>query len=160
MSAFEIDPKLDLRLERVVDVEPALVWACWTQPEHIVKWFTPSPWRTKSVEIDLRPGGRFNSVMLSPEGQEFPNLGCLLEVVPQRRLVFTDTLLEGFRPSGKPFFSAVVEIEPEGAGATRYIATAIHGSEESRQQHEAMGFHNGWGAALDQLVALARTLSA
>jgi uncharacterized protein YndB with AHSA1/START domain len=157
MSAFKIDPKLDLRLERVVDVTPALVWACWTQPEHMVKWFTPAPWRTKSIEIDLRPGGKFNSVMLSPEGQEFPNFGCLLEVVPQRRLVFTDTLLEGFRPSGKPFFSGVVEIEPEGAG-TRYVATAIHGSEETRTQHEAMGFHNGWGAALDQLVALARTL--
>ncbi len=158
MSAFEIDPKLDLRLERVVDVKPALVWSCWTEPEHIVKWFTPAPWRTKSVEIDLRPGGRFNSVMLSPEGQAFANSGCLLEVVPQRRLVFTDTLLEGFRPSGKPFFSAVVEIEPAGAG-TRYIATAIHGSEESRRQHEAMGFHAGWSAALDQLVALAKTMT-
>lgn len=157
MSAFNIDPKLDLRLERVIDVKPALVWACWTQPEHIVKWFTPAPWRTRSADIELRPGGRFNVVMLSPEDQEFPNFGCVLEVVPNRRLVMTDTLLEGFRPSGKPFFSAAIEIEPEGAG-TRYIATAIHGSAESRQQHEAMGFHTGWGAALDQLVALARTL--
>ena len=158
MSAFRIDPRLDLRLERVIDVKPDLVWACWTQPEHIVQWFTPAPWRTRSVDIDLRPGGRFNSVMLSPEGQEFPNLGCVLEIVPQRRLVFTDTLLEGFRPSGKPFFSAVVKIEPEGAG-TRYIATAIHGNEETRRQHEQMGFHNGWSAALDQLVALAKTLA-
>jgi uncharacterized protein YndB with AHSA1/START domain len=158
MSVFKIDPKLDLRLERVVDVKPELVWACWTMPEHIVKWFTPAPWRTKSADIDLRPGGRFNTVMLSPEGQEFPNFGCLLEVVPQRRLVFTDTLLEGFRPAGKPFFTGMVEIQPEGAG-TRYIATAIHGAEETRKQHEEMGFHNGWSAALDQLVALAKTLT-
>ena len=157
MSAFKLDPRLDLRLERVIDVAPDLVWACWTEPQHIVKWFTPAPWRTKSCEIDLRPGGRFNSVMLSPEGQEFANFGCVLEVVPKRRLVFTDTLLEGFRPAGKPFFSAAVEIEPAGAG-TRYVATAIHGSEESRQQHEEMGYHTGWSAALDQLVALARTL--
>lgn len=157
MSAFKIDPKLDLRLEREIDVKPELVWACWTQPEHIVKWFTPAPWRTKSVDLDLRPGGRFNSVMLSPDGQEFPNFGCVLEVVPQRRLVFTDALLEGFRPSGKPFFSGGVEIEPAGKG-TRYVATAIHGTPETRQQHEEMGFHNGWSAALDQLVALAKTL--
>jgi uncharacterized protein YndB with AHSA1/START domain len=158
MSAFKIDPRFDLRLERVIDVKPALVWACWTQPEHIVKWFTPAPWRTKSVDLDLRPGGRFNTVMLSPEDQEFPNFGSVLEVVPQRRLVFTDTMLEGFRPSGKPFFSGAVEIEPEGGG-TRYIATAIHGTEETRRQHEEMGFHNGWSAALDQLVALAKTMA-
>ncbi|MBX3501616.1 MAG: SRPBCC family protein [Alphaproteobacteria bacterium] len=158
MSVFKIDPKLDLRLERVIDVKPELVWACWTMPEHIVKWFTPAPWRTKSVDIELHPGGRFNSVMLSPEGEEFPNFGCVLEVVPISRLVFTDTLLEGFRPSGKPFFSAVVEIAPDGAG-TRYIATAIHGNDETRKQHEEMGFHSGWSAALDQLVALAKTLS-
>jgi uncharacterized protein YndB with AHSA1/START domain len=157
MSAFKLDPQFDLRLERVVDVRPALVWAAWTTPEHMVKWFTPAPWRTKSIEIDLRPGGRFNSVMLSPEGQEFANFGCLLEVVPNRRLVFTDTLLEGYRPSAKPFFTGVVEIAPEGAG-TRYIATAIHGDEATRRKHEAMGFHGGWSAALDQLVALAKTL--
>lgn len=159
MSAFKLDPTLDLRLERVIDVSPDLVWACWTQPEHIVKWFTPAPWRTKSCEIDLRPGGRFNTVMLSPEGQEFPNFGCVLEVVPKRRFTFTDALLEGFRPAAKPFISAIVEIEPAGAAGTRYIATSIHADEETRRRHEEMGFHAGWGAALDQLVALAKTLT-
>ena len=122
-----------------------------------MKWFTPKPWGTKSVEIDLRPGGKFNSVMLSPEGKEFPNFGCCLEVVPNKRLVFTDTLLEGFRPSPNPFFTGAVEIEPDGTG-TRYTATAIHGSEEIRKKHEEMGFHGGWSTALDQLVAHIKTL--
>jgi activator of Hsp90 ATPase-like protein len=82
------DPRLDLLLERVVDVPPELVWAAWTTPEHVKKWFTPAPWTTVDCEIDLRPGGIFRFVMRSPEGQEFPNVGCYLEIVkkPEARL--------------------------------------------------------------------------
>jgi uncharacterized protein YndB with AHSA1/START domain len=97
--------------------------------------------------------------MLSPEGQEFPNAGCFLEVVPNRKLVFTDTLQAGYRPSANPFFTAMVLIEPNGKGS-KYTAIAIHKDEETRKKHEEMGFHEGWGKALDQLVALAKTLKA
>jgi uncharacterized protein YndB with AHSA1/START domain len=69
------DPLLDLVLERVVDVPPELVWAAWTTPEHVTHWFTPAPWKTVTCEIDLRPGGMFRTVMRSPEGQDFPNVG-------------------------------------------------------------------------------------
>jgi len=149
------DPKRDLVLERVVDVPRELVWAAWTRPEHLVKWFTPAPWKTISAEVDLRPGGIFKTIMLSPDGQEYPNVGCVLEAVTNERLVMTDTLLPGFRPSAKPFFTAVVSLKSEGKG-TRYTATAIHGDEAARNKHEEMGFHHGWGAALDQLVDLMR----
>jgi len=146
------DPNLDLVLERVVDVAPELVWMAWTQPKHLKKWFTPAPWTVTDCEVDLRPGGIFRTVMRSPEGQEFPNIGCFLEIVPYERLVWTDTLLPGYRPSQKPFFSAVLSLQPEGQG-TRYTATAIHRDEAGKKIHEDMGFHNGWGTALDQLVA-------
>jgi uncharacterized protein YndB with AHSA1/START domain len=78
-------------------------------------------------------------------------------VVPNRRLVWTDALLPGYRPSDNPFMTAVIDIEPQGKG-TRYTATAIHRDEAARKKHEEMGFHEGWGKALDQLVALAKTL--
>ena len=64
------DPKLDQVLERVVDVPPSLVWAAWTNPEQVKKWFAPAPWQTVDCEIDLRPGGVFRTVMRSPEGKE------------------------------------------------------------------------------------------
>lgn len=149
------DPKLDLVLERVVDVPPELVWEAWTTPEHLKQWFTPSPWKTVACEIDLRPGGKFNTTMQSPEGQEFPNSGCFLEIVPGKKLAFTDTLLPGYRPAPEPFMTAIVEMIPEGKG-TRYRAVAMHKSEETRKKHEEMGFHEGWSAALDQLVELMR----
>jgi uncharacterized protein YndB with AHSA1/START domain len=151
------DPELDLVLERVIDVPPALVWKVWTKKEHLFHWFVPKPWALADCEIDLRPGGAFNSVMRSPEGETFPNKGCFLEILENRRLVFTDTLEAGYRPSANPFMTAIVTMEPEGAG-TRYVARAIHGSAETRKKHEEMGFHEGWGSALDQLVAYSKTL--
>ncbi len=121
------------------------------------KWFTPAPWTVVDCEIDLRPGGIFRTVMRSPEGQEFPNVGCYLEVVPNERLVWTDALLPGYRPAENPFFTAIVTLEARGT-RTRYTATAIHRDEASRKRHEEMGFHTGWGKALDQLVAHARQM--
>ncbi len=153
---FTPDPKLDLVLERVVDVPPEKVWAAWTRPEHVVHWFAPAPWRCVDCEIDLRPGGMFKTVMRSPEGEEFPGAGCYLEIVPNERLVWTDALLPGWRPAPEPFFTAVLTLEPRGAG-TRYVATAIHGDEAGAKKHADMGFLHGWGAALDQLVAHAKT---
>src|SRR5262245_41418306 len=85
---WTFNPKLDLMLERVVDVPADLVWDCWTIPEHIKVWFTPRPWRTTECEIDLRPGGKFRTVMQGPEGQVFDLAGCYLEIVPKQRLVW------------------------------------------------------------------------
>jgi uncharacterized protein YndB with AHSA1/START domain len=145
------DPKLDLILERVVDVPRELAWAAWTKPEHVSKWFSPAPWSIADCEIDLRPGGIFRTVLRSPDGKEYPNVGCFLEMIPNERLVFTDALLPGFRPSENPFFTAVVTLESQGK-STRYTAVAIHRDEAGRKKHEEMGFHEGWGKVLDQLV--------
>jgi len=151
------DPKLDLVLERVIDVPRELVWAAWTKPEHVSKWFSPAPWTISDCEIDLRPGGIFRFVMLSPDGKEFPNVGCYLEVIPNERLVWTDALLPGYRPSENPFMTAIVTLEALGSG-TRYTAMAIHRDQAARKRHEEMGFHDGWGKVLDQLVAYAKKM--
>ena len=152
-SVWTPDPKLDLVLERDIDVPVEQVWVAWTEPDRLLRWFTPAPWKTVACEIDLRPGGYFRTTMRSPEGEEFPSEGCCLEVVPNRRLVWTDALLAGYRPAPEPFFSAVLLLEPRGTG-TRYTAIAIHRDEAGRKKHDEMGFHHGWGAALDRLVAM------
>ncbi|MFN0094359.1 MAG: SRPBCC family protein [Dehalococcoidia bacterium] len=155
------NPETDLKLERVVDVPVALVWRCWTEPALMLKWFTPAPFKTFSVDTNLVPGGYSNVVMESPDGDRFPNEGCYLVVEPERRLVFTDALRGDFRPAPKSDdiqMTAHIIMEPVGERQTRYTAYALHNSAEHRTQHEAMGFHDGWGAALDQLVALCKTL--
>jgi uncharacterized protein YndB with AHSA1/START domain len=164
---YQPDPRLDLVLERIVDVPPELVWKVWTSPEHLKPWFTPAPWQTVDCEIDLRPGGMFRTVMRSPEGQEFPHIGCYLEIVTNQKLVWTNALLPGYRPALQPaenvtacdafFFTAIVLIERHQKG-TKYTALAIHTDESGRKQHEEMGFHEGWGKALDQLVDYVKKL--
>lgn len=160
-AAERPDPNLDLQMERLVDLPAEKIWAAWTRPELIKQWFTPAPWSTVDSEVDLRPGGIFRTVMRSPEGEEFPNLGCFLEVVENRRLVWTNALGPGYRPTSRPddegcdsfAFVATLLLEPEG-NRTRYIARVVHGDEASRKRHEAMGFEEGWSKALEQLVAL------
>jgi uncharacterized protein YndB with AHSA1/START domain len=155
----QLDPQLDLFFERIIDVSPELVWTAWTTPEHLKQWFTPAPWRTVDCEIDLRPGGLFRTVMCSPEGQEFPNIGCYLEIIPNEKLVWTNALKPGYRPinqsatntnDGFPF-TAVISLEPHNQG-TKYSALVIHGNEADCQKHKDMGFQDGWGKALDQLI--------
>jgi uncharacterized protein YndB with AHSA1/START domain len=97
--------------------------------------------------------------MRGPAGEEFNNVGCYLEVVLKERLVWTDALLPGWRPaaSARFVFTAVITLETLGQ-ATRYIATAMHRDEAGRREHEDMGFYDGWGKALDQLVAHVKTM--
>lgn len=148
---LQTDPELDLVLDREVDVPRKLVWKVWTEPEHLKHWFCPRPWSTTHVELDLRPGGIFSTTMRSPEGEEFPNTGCFLDVVPEERLAWTDALLPGYRPAPEPFMTAVLLLADAGKG-THYRAIAKHRDLETRKRHEDMGFHDGWGTVLDQLV--------
>jgi uncharacterized protein YndB with AHSA1/START domain len=150
-SLIKFDPNLDLVLERNIDVPVELVWRAWTTPEHLREWFAPKPWTITACDLDLRPGGAINFTMRSPDGQEYPNTQCYLEVVPFERLIVTDTLQAGYRPSANPFFTAVVEMSKNGNG-TRYKATAIHGDPANRKKHEEMGFEGGWGTVLTQMV--------
>lgn len=156
------DPSLDLLLERVVDVPKELVWKAWTAPELLKQWFTPVPWKTTECEIDLRPGGVFRTVMAGPNGEGFEGTGCYLEVIENEKLVWTSALGPGYRPilaPEAPFtFTAVITME-DFEGGTKYRALVIHGDEESCKKHGDMGFHDGWGKAFDQLVALIKTQS-
>jgi uncharacterized protein YndB with AHSA1/START domain len=159
------DPNLDLSFERIVEVPKELIWKAWTTPEHLKHWFTPAPWKTIGCEIDLRPGGRFLTVMESPEGQRFPGTGCYLEVIKNERLTWTNALLPGFRPaplpkaeeSGEFFFTATIQLAPQGSG-TRYTATVRHADVAGCDKHKAMGFEQGWSTALEQLVAYSKTM--
>lgn len=148
----------ELVLERVLDAPRAALWRCWTEPALLEQWFCPKPWHVTDAVIDLRPGGEFSTVMHGPEGEEFPNTGVFLEISEGRKLVTTDAFRPGWRPSGRPFMVAEVSFEDAGEGRTRYVARAMHWTEEARKEHESMGFHEGWGAAADQLEELAKTL--
>lgn len=157
-SLLNTDLELDLMLERVVPVPRHLVWAAWTQPEFLTQWFCPLPWKTSACQIDLQPGGIFQTTMQGPEGPGFTNTGCWLQVIDNELLAWTGTLGPGFRPQPRETdaavafrMSGIIALE-DADGGTKYTAIARHGDAAARQAHEQMGFHDGWGKALDQLV--------
>ena len=159
--------ELDLQFERIVDVPREKIWAAWTTPDKLMPWFCPLPWKTVECEIDLRTGGRFYTVMRSPEGQQFPNTSCYLEINPNEKLVWTNALAPGFRPANQlesspghecaEFAMTATILLETVAGGTKYTALVQHANKEARIKHEQMGFREGWEACLDQLVAIIKT---
>jgi uncharacterized protein YndB with AHSA1/START domain len=151
---FAVDPKLDLVLERFIDAPRGLVWEALTKPEHLKEWYMPREWGSVAkCELDVRPGGMF-SIDIAAQGQEFPNLGCFLEVVPMERLSWTSMLFPGYRPAtfDDVPITAIVTMESEGTG-TRYVFTALHRDEADLEKNKASGWQQGTEIALDQFVA-------
>ena len=157
---MRVDDKLDLVITRLLKAPRALVWQAWTNPDHLKEWWCPKPWTTEVRAFDLRPGGAFYTFMRGPDGGESDNPGSFLEVVPQQRIVVTSTLIADWRPAPAPWmpFTAIITFADE-AGGTRYTATVMHQDEAGREQHEKMGFHEGWGTCIAQLDAYAQGLT-
>ncbi len=153
---MKLDPRTDLTFTRTLPVPRALIWECWTSPEHIPNFFVPRPHRVTKCDLDLRVGGKFNTTF-DVDGNVMENNGVFLEVVDGKRLVFTDTYTEGWKPSPDPFMTAILELEDTPDGGTTYTATARHRSPETRKSHEEMGFFDGWGTVVDQLVEYIQT---
>ena len=149
-----IDPKLDFAIERVIDAPTRLVWEALTKPEHLQEWYMPKAWgRVARAEMDVRPGGMISIDIAGPDGKEFPNLGCILEVVPMERLVWTSMLFPGYRPAvfDDIPITAIMTMEAAGKG-TRYVFTALHRDEADLEKNKASGFYEGTEIAVDQFV--------
>lgn len=149
----------ELVLARIIEATPEQVFRCWTTPDRYPEWFCPKPWRAEVEKMELRPGGAAVTNMYGPDGEVFPNIGIYLEVVPGRKLVFTDAYTEGWVPTeGGGMMTAVLTFEPHEGGKTLYTARCGHPSVEKLQQHEQMGFLEGWGLVAEQMEAVAKTL--
>ena len=153
---MNLDPTTDLELVRTIDAPRALLWECWTSPEHIPHFFVPKPHSVTACEIDLRVGGRFNTTF-NVDGNEMKNDGVYLEIDPGAKLVFTDAYTSAWTPSQKPFMTVVLTFEEEPDGRTKYTTLARHWTAEDREAHETMGFRQGWERCTDQLAELLQT---
>lgn len=149
------NPKLDFAIERFIDAPTRLVWEALTTPEHLKEWYMPKPWgRVARAEMDVRPGGIISIDIAVGDGPEVPNVGCILEVVPMERLVWTSMLFPGYRPAvfDDIPITAIMTMESVGTG-TRYIFTALHRHTADLETNKASGFYQGTEIAIDQFVA-------
>ena len=156
---MSVGGEYDLEISRVLRVPRELVWQAWSDPAHLKEWWCPKPWTTEVRAFDLRPGGAFHTFMRGPDGGTSDNPGAFLEVVPQSRRVWTSALLEHWRPAADPWMplTAYINLSDEGEH-TRYVATVLHKDKATRDQHEAMGFFDGWGTCITQLEQFAASL--
>ena len=157
---FAINPKLDLVFERFIDAPKHLVWEALTKPEHLKEWYMPKAWGVvANCELDVRPGGVFRIDIAVAGGQEVPNLGCFLEVIPMERLSWTSMLFPGYRPAvfDDIPITAIVTMETVGTG-TRYVFTALHRDEADFENNKASGWQQGTEIALDQFVAHVKSM--
>jgi uncharacterized protein YndB with AHSA1/START domain len=148
----------ELTITRIIDAPAAKLFRAWTEPELMKEWFTPRPWTTPVIETEAWTGGSSYILMRGPNGEEFPNRGTYLEVVPNEKIVFTDAFTSAWQPSEKAFMVGIVTFEDLGGGKTRYTARARHWNADDRKIHQEMGFESGWNAAADQLEAFVKTI--
>ena len=137
----------ELVVTRTFDAPRALVFAAWTNPEHLVRWWGPKGFTTPSCAMEVRPGGGFRTVMRSPEGTVHRLRGRYREVVPPERLVFTFAWED---EAGRPGHETLVTVTlAEAGGKTRLtLHQAVFERVESRSSH-----HEGWRECLDRLAA-------
>lgn len=131
---------MPFNVQRTFAAPPEQVWAAWTVPEQLSKWYNPAPGEGCRIESqDLRPGGAYRRVMPRPDGGEHVDEGVFFVVEPPRRLV-----------QGTPdkAFLIHTDLEPHNGG-TR-MTLGMDGTPPEQAEH----MRAAWGAGFDKLDAL------
>jgi uncharacterized protein YndB with AHSA1/START domain len=130
-----------------------LVWKAWTTPELVKRWWHANRGEVTVAEIDLRVGGTWRYVSLTPDGVEVAFHGEYLEIVPDERLVSTE-VYEGY-PDAQAIDTLTLT---EANGRTTLTVLVQHSSKEHRDAHIESGMEPGMQDALDLLEQVAVSL--
>ncbi len=79
--------RADSRERRIPATPPDLVYAAFSDPDRLAKWWGPEGFSSTFEEFDLRPGGHWRFTMHGPDGRDYWNESVFLEVLPARRVV-------------------------------------------------------------------------
>lgn len=122
-----------------------VVYAAWTQPEHMRRWFGPKGFAVFECEMDAREGGRWRVGMTAPEGTRHVELGTVRELVQGERLVLTHAWLRDGKPGHETTISVTLADE---SGATRMtFQQGTFESVKARDEH-----NDGWSSAFALLA--------
>jgi uncharacterized protein YndB with AHSA1/START domain len=143
-SAAADSAKPSLTVKRRLNASPEKVYAAWTDPQKLIRWFGPPTVvpDTVKAEIDLRVGGRYRISFTAEDGEYSEVGGVYREVVPNARLVFS------WAWHSTPERESQIEISliPEGSGTLLTLHHAQFADEKARDSHQ-----RGWGIFLDKL---------
>jgi uncharacterized protein YndB with AHSA1/START domain len=140
----------ELVMTRRIPAPPATVFAAWTEPGRLTRWWGPHGMTVTEAEVELRPGGLHRVAMRDACGQEYPCLTVVEAVEVPHRLVVRVP-----EEAGGPLVGASAEIrfDAEGGEGTRLTLRWRHPTAEMCATHRAMGCDAAWGQMLDKLTA-------
>jgi uncharacterized protein YndB with AHSA1/START domain len=134
--------KPSLTLKRRIGASPEKVYAAWTDPAQMARWWGPEQAETLSADLDPRVGGRFRILFRTPDGEEHDVSGTYREVVPNERLVFTWM----WRTMPERQSLVTVTLEREGDVTLLTLLHEQFFDEAARDRHRS-----GWTGTLDKL---------
>ncbi len=138
----------EIVMTRVFDAPRPLVFAAFTKPELLKRWFGPRGWSLVVCEVDLKVGGTFRFVLRGPDGAEMGMRGVYRELVPPERSVH----MESFDQF--PGESQVTTVLVEQGGKTTLTATVLYPSQEVRDAVVKSGMEHGAAESYDRLAEL------
>lgn len=133
-----------LTMVRRFRAAPAVLWAAWTDPEQIARWFGPHHTRVEEAEAELRLGGRMRVVLREDNGARHEVSGTYAEIEPERRLVFSWAW--SATPERVSRVSVVFRVVPEGTEVT--LTHDQFADAETATRHR-----RGWTESFEHLVA-------
>ncbi len=140
-------------ITREFDAPKELVYKAWTTPELVRRWWHANRGEMTACEIDLRVGGSWRYVMVTPDGFEVGFHGEYREIVPNERLVSTE-VYEGM-PDGEALDTLTLT---EVDGRTTLEILVQHQSKVHRDAHIESGMEDGMQDAMDLLEQVAVSL--
>lgn len=161
-AGFEIKGG-ELTITRVFNAPRPLVFAAYTEPEHLMRWWGPSEYPMASCTVDLRPGGTWHYCMKSrTTGDEAWGIAIYSAIEAPKRLVYTDAFsdAEGHINEALPTAEVTMTFEEVGSNRTRVVSTTKYASEEALQAVVQMGMIEGITETMGQLDALLTELQA
>jgi uncharacterized protein YndB with AHSA1/START domain len=143
----------DFVIERQFAASRARMFAMFTEPEHLTRWWAPRPYTISACTVDLRPGGIWHYGMRSPEGRDHWARSVYTEVVPPQRLAYTSTFADADANPvpGMPEHLTTVTFTEE-AGGTRVAAHVQFDDAAALQTAVALGMTQGMSMTWDELA--------
>ncbi len=140
MPNSPVEKRPSLSITRHYNASPEKIWRAWTDAKALMEWFKPDDsFSIPLAETDVRVGGRFRVVMVSPEGKELEVSGVYLEVIPNQKLVYTWVWTE--TPERESLVT--VTLRPAGGGTELELKHEQFVDTEDRDSHK-----QGWSGSL------------
>jgi uncharacterized protein YndB with AHSA1/START domain len=81
----------EIVINRVFNLPVSVVWLAWTDAEYFKKWWGPRGFTCPSSKMEAKVGGKYLNCMRGPDGKEYWSTGVVKELIPERKLVVTDS---------------------------------------------------------------------